>query len=104
VDARVENCRAFSLLIWYNGGIYKTWFSLKYSVPPAHVRVDSKPHDCDFSLAPLGDKGCHYEPVTGAYNSVGVLVAGDLAPKEYFHDVDHKVTEVTITWVKAAGD
>jgi hypothetical protein len=86
--------------IWYNGGIEKTLFSLKYSVPPASVHVDPRPNDCDFTHAPLGDKGCHYKAVIAAYNSVGVLVAGDLAPEERFHDVDHKVSKLTVTWVK----
>jgi hypothetical protein len=29
-------------------------------VPAGHVVIDKKPHDCEFSNAPIGSKHCHY--------------------------------------------
>jgi len=100
---------AIGLWVWSAGGIYKAWYSFKYSVSPDKVHVDAKPNDWDFMRAPLGDKGCHYEAVVAAYNSAGVL----FDEKKYFACValrgrgnaavwclDPKITRVAISWVK----
>ena len=39
----------------------ESWYAAVYSTDADHVHVDAKPHDCDFSKAPLGDKECHFE-------------------------------------------
>ncbi len=36
-------------------------YALAYDTDEKHVRIEPKPHDCDFLHAPLGDKHCHYE-------------------------------------------
>lgn len=59
--------------------------SVKYEVPEEHVFVDSKPKDCEWQHAPLGDKGCHYEKtVAPVKNNAG------------------HVTDVYVTWQKVA--
>lgn len=88
------------LMIWSPGGLYKAVLSYKYSVKPGNIRIDAKPHDCDFMLAPMGDKGCHYDPVVEVY-SIGVLVGGTNVPKYYqdrFRGIP--VTSITVSWVK----
>lgn len=39
----------------------QTKLSNAYNVPQDHVFVQPKPHGCDFTDAPLGEKHCHYE-------------------------------------------
>jgi hypothetical protein len=41
----------------------KSWYALKNAVPVQRVEIDKKPHDCEFTTAPLGHKNCHYDPV-----------------------------------------
>lgn len=36
-------------------------YELKYNTDEKHVYIASKPTDCDWTRAPLGDKGCRYE-------------------------------------------
>src|SRR5258708_38454293 len=52
-------------------------------VLPSALVADAhtKPNDCDFIHAPLGDKGCSYKAHVKVYNADGVLVAGENAPK-----------------------
>jgi hypothetical protein len=57
------------------------WYGVQYKVAFSEVHTSNKPSDCDWSRAPLGNKGCHYKAVVGAYNAAGDLVAGDYAPK-----------------------
>jgi hypothetical protein len=40
----------------------------KYHVSTKHVVVEPKPHGCDFSDAPLGDKHCHFKEVIYTVN------------------------------------
>ena len=35
-------------------------YATEYNVDPKNVVVIPKPHDCDWTFAPLGNKGCHY--------------------------------------------
>jgi hypothetical protein len=44
-------------------GSEKGYYALRNHVEPDRVTIMPKPHDCDFSKAPLGDKECHYESV-----------------------------------------
>lgn len=39
------------------------WISITEDAPVDKVIIEKKPHDCEFSAAPLGDKNCHYEKV-----------------------------------------
>ena len=41
----------------------KPHYAVLYSVDMNRVFVEPRPSDCDFSRAPIGDKGCHYEKV-----------------------------------------
>jgi hypothetical protein len=43
---------------------YKAFYVMYDSVSWNHVDIWKKPHDCEFSKAPLGDKNCHFERVT----------------------------------------
>jgi len=73
------------ILIYGAGGINEAWYSVKYWVSPSIVHIGAQPKDCDFMSAPLGSKGCHYEADVAAYNTEGMLVGGDHAPR-YEHD------------------
>ncbi len=35
--------------------------AVEYGISEKNVSIDSKPHGCDFSDAPLGEKHCHFE-------------------------------------------
>jgi hypothetical protein len=113
--------------IWSAGGIFKTVLSLRFSVSPENISIEPKPHDCDYNRAPLGDKGCHYEPAVTAYNAAAEVVGGDHAPK-YSHDTntgkpivswnygktwdwysgteipDQKIKSVVVTWSKVSEE
>jgi hypothetical protein len=39
----------------------KLKYAFEYGVNLSDVHKDPKPHDCDWSKAPIGDKECHYE-------------------------------------------
>jgi hypothetical protein len=39
----------------------KSWYALTHEVPAERVEVEKKPHDCEFSTAPIGVKNCHYD-------------------------------------------
>lgn len=39
----------------------RQWYGSRYGVPASQVRIETKPHNCDWDFAPLGKKGCHYE-------------------------------------------
>jgi hypothetical protein len=44
--------------VWLN----KVWYASTYSQASFDtVTVEKQPTDCDWSRAPLGDKGCHYK-------------------------------------------
>src|ERR1700692_2788674 len=36
-------------------------YAVQYGVASSDVHAETKPHDCNFVAAPLGDKYCHYE-------------------------------------------
>lgn len=36
-------------------------YCLQYDVPYSGVTIAQKPHDCEWSAAPLGEKNCSYE-------------------------------------------
>src|SRR6202035_5024976 len=36
-------------------------YAFEYGVNLSAVNKDPKPHDCDWSKAPIGNKECHYE-------------------------------------------
>src|SRR5262249_8320141 len=55
----------------------KIRYSVEYSVSTDHVHWSNPPTNCDWSRAPLGDKGCHYRKTVSAYNSKGDLVGGE---------------------------
>jgi hypothetical protein len=104
---------------WFNA----IWYGVEYGVDPFIVSVDSKPKDCDFMHAPMGNKECHYDAKATAYNAVGEVVGGANAPK-YSHDIktgkpivsyddgktwdwfygadipDTKIKSVVVTWSK----
>jgi hypothetical protein len=46
--------------LWYDW-FPVSWYAITNGTDSAHVTIQSPPHDCAFSKAPLGDKGCHYE-------------------------------------------
>jgi len=62
---------------WTNG----IWYGAQYKVPFRDVHTSNKPSDCDWTYAPLGNKGCYYKAVVGAFNAAGDLVGGDNAPQ-----------------------
>ena len=62
---------------WTNG----IWYSVQYKVSFKDVYTNSKPSDCDWGHAPLGNKGCYYKAVVSAFNAAGDFVGGDAAPK-----------------------
>jgi hypothetical protein len=43
----------------------KTRISWWYGVSTDQVTIEKKPADCNFFHAPLGGKGCHYDPQAG---------------------------------------
>jgi hypothetical protein len=64
---------------------YPMLYSFEYTVNSKQVHVEKMPEDCDFSHAPLGSKGCHYEkrisPVTNRAGAVtDVFVTWDKVP------------------------
>jgi hypothetical protein len=56
-------------------------YSVIYGTNSNSVNYISKPKDCEFIHAPLGEKSCHYDKGIHGYNAAGVLVAGDDAPQ-----------------------
>jgi hypothetical protein len=44
-------------------GPTRLYYAMENGVDPDRVTTIPKPHDCDFSKAPIGDKECHYEVV-----------------------------------------
>ena len=50
---------------------YPVHYALRYRVSVDRVTIDSKPGDCDWMRAPLGNKGCRYEAEAIVYNADG---------------------------------
>ena len=44
--------------MWNSKLRYSWWYNVAYK----QVTLQKKPTDCNFFHAPLGDKGCHYDP------------------------------------------
>ena len=61
----------------------KFGYAEKYEVPENKVYIETKPHDCEWGKAPLGNKYCHFE-------------------KTVHTDTDShgKVTAVYVSWEK----
>ena len=54
----------FAAFAWFGSAIHsKRRYEIQYGVESSDVHIDSKPHDCDFFAAPIGEKFCHYETV-----------------------------------------
>jgi hypothetical protein len=56
----------FSLLLAAGVFLYVSWDSKpviawRFDVDRNHLVVASKPHDCEFLTAPMGEKHCHYK-------------------------------------------
>lgn len=54
----------FALIIWgkdlWNS---KLCYELRYNLSEDKITILREPRDCDFTTAPLGSKGCHYDKV-----------------------------------------
>jgi hypothetical protein len=76
---------------WIGPSVY----SIKYAVSAEKIYVDTKPTDCDFWHAPLGEKGCHYQRVViGRHlKDIREIRPGKSDPNERFDSV-------LISWVK----
>ena len=48
---------SLSGIVWHS----KLRYALQYDTGVREVNVATKPHDCEFWAAPLGNKYCHYE-------------------------------------------
>jgi hypothetical protein len=68
------------------------WYSLKYSVDSNRVKVhtNDKPSNCDWTYAPLGNKGCQYDRVVTAYNAARDVKAVDATMPKRSRDKDGK--------------
>jgi len=52
----------YLLLSWTFDIWYSKWrYALSYGVDADKVTIDTRPHDCNFLAAPIGDKYCDYE-------------------------------------------
>jgi hypothetical protein len=92
----------FSPDSWMNS----VWYSVSYHVALGKVHIDKKPSDCDWTHAPLGNKGCRYKATVTAYNSAGMVVGGDGAPKYSTDPKGHPIISYNDgkTWDWFAGD
>jgi hypothetical protein len=50
-----------SLAFVFSRAFPEAWYAFTNGTDIDLVHVQSEPHDCDFSKAPLGDKECHFE-------------------------------------------
>lgn len=39
----------------------RSYYALRHDVPVERVEMVKKPHDCEFTTAPIGEKHCHYD-------------------------------------------
>jgi hypothetical protein len=73
----------FALIVWFV--LPTSWtdpflYSTEYTITTEQVHWNTKPADCDWGHAPLGDKGCHFKKTVTAFNAAGEVVGGDDAP------------------------
>jgi hypothetical protein len=47
----------------------QSWYAMRYSIPGEKVIRPAKPHDCEWSAAPLGEKNCHYRAMVSTIKS-----------------------------------
>ena len=74
----VISALAICLLIaqWMLPDDWRLKYAIEYSVDSERVTVEHKPHDCDWSSAPLGNKHCHYKAMITIRNSEKQIVGG----------------------------
>ena len=104
LDEFVANVKSVCVFIWYVGLAFGVvfamavwfgpvgiswldwmnviWYSVKYEVSIDQVHMGTKPTDCDWGHAPLGDKGCHFQATVIAYNTAGYIVPAIAWKKE----------------------
>jgi hypothetical protein len=51
----------FAVRQYLSFDLTKTYFALANKVPVERVKIEKKPHDCEFDTAPIGSKNCHYD-------------------------------------------
>lgn len=73
------------------------WYSITEDAPIDKVTVEKKPHDCEFSAAPLGEKNCHYEKIVDK-----VMWATSTKGEPVVSEDDGKTWTVA-TWAKEPG-
>ena len=115
----------FSILMWVALGYLlfylmpsalwhsKFRYAVQYDTKTDKVSIDKRPRDCDFLIAPLGDKNCHYEREvstlwkkrsntaipTVSYDEGKTWSEFTPAPNEYVPRY-FTIKEVTVGWVK----
>jgi len=57
-----------AILIWACDALTDLWYSrwryaATYGISESSVQITSKPHDCNFLAAPIGEKYCHYDRI-----------------------------------------
>jgi hypothetical protein len=52
---------------WSDKWTDKAWYSVRYSANFNNITVEKRPLDCDFSYAPMGNKGCQYKKRTDIF-------------------------------------
>jgi hypothetical protein len=94
------------LVVWFLFVPQRYKYAMKYGVPIENVVMPpSKPTDCDWTHAPLGNKDCHYEKQVLLRNANGQLVGGENffeagTKRSFDHEPQDKVTDVYIEWIK----
>jgi hypothetical protein len=56
-------------VLWF--GPAAVWYAAVYGASVSNVMVVSRPSDCNFLRAPIGDKGCHYERTVESWKDAG---------------------------------
>ena len=59
---------------WILPNDWRIKYTAEYLLNPDRITVEHKPHDCDWSTAPLGNKHCHYENMVTVYNQDGKII------------------------------
>jgi len=54
----------------------RAWFGAQYDADPNSVFIDPKPHDCEWDVAPLGNKLCRYRRDVRVENAAGQQIDG----------------------------